>query len=163
VTSPSPRFTPHVQRHEDLETDSMFVSPDEVALLGPEDLGSENEAVDVVTTSLNDSSQPFPNAPAPSVPVITAPAPVWGGAWGARSFASAAQSATASYGGSAATRRSAAQPSHLREDDEWEIDHAWHELEEAQLKAGGRAAGGNKRNRQKKLVLLGSGAGGRGR
>lgn len=72
------------------------------------------------------------------------------GVWGARSFASAAQSP--------ASARSPAESRRAREEDEWEIDQAWHQLEEAQLSTGG---GRGKRGRQKKLVLLGSGAGGR--
>jgi hypothetical protein len=76
------------------------------------------------------------------------------GVWGARSFASAVQSATNSTSSAEGTpppiRRS-------REDADWEIDQAWYELEEAQSKGGGRS----KRRQQKKLVLLGSGGGGR--
>lgn len=93
------------------------------------------------------------------------------GAWGARSFSSAAQTSAAA--GSRSTINLGRSISHsqssaahnLREEDEWEIDQAWHELEEAQLKVvGGRngsngaGVGGGKRNRGKKLVLLGSGA-----
>lgn len=79
--------------------------------------------------------------------------PISSGVWGARSFASAAQSNGVSSAGGIGTpiRRP-------RDEDEWEIDQAWHELEEAQLKTG---SGRSKRGRQKKLVLLGSGAGGR--
>lgn len=74
------------------------------------------------------------------------------GVWGARSFASAVQSttnSTPSAGGTAPPIRRS------REDADWEIDQAWHELEEAQSKGGQRS----KRRQQKKLVLLGSGGG----
>ena len=75
------------------------------------------------------------------------------GVWGARSFASAVQSTAQS----ASSGRGAAFPNRRsRGDDDWEIDQAWHELEEAQSN-GGRS----KRSRQKKLVLLGSGGGSR--
>ncbi|KAJ7242586.1 hypothetical protein B0H12DRAFT_1326019 [Mycena haematopus] len=75
-----------------------------------------------------------------------------GGAWGARSFAAALHSAPTTSqgrGGQPAARRADAE-----EEDEWDMDAAWHELE---AKGGG---GGKKRN---KLVVLGSGAGGRRR
>ncbi|KAF7347360.1 RING finger domain protein [Mycena venus] len=84
-----------------------------------------------------------PAQPAP----LDAPA---GGAWGARSFAAALHSApTTSQGrsGQPAARRQEA------EEDEWDMDAAWHELET-------KSGGGKKRN---KLVVLGSGGGGRRR
>ncbi|KAG9222420.1 hypothetical protein CCMSSC00406_0002755 [Pleurotus cornucopiae] len=84
----------------------------------------------------------------------SAPPPA-SGAWGARSFASALHSAPgltprARQGPS---RREAAQQ------DEWDIDVAWHELERGNTGGGG----GGRKKRGTKLVVLGSGAGGRRR
>ncbi|KDQ18275.1 hypothetical protein BOTBODRAFT_171929 [Botryobasidium botryosum FD-172 SS1] len=81
------------------------------------------------------------------VPVT--PAPAVTGAWGSRSFATALHSAPPPSAG-ASQRRTAAE-------DDWEVDQAWQELEEAQASAGGR----RKKGRSKKLVLLGGGGGGR--
>ncbi|KAG1749759.1 uncharacterized protein EDB91DRAFT_1047083 [Suillus paluster] len=83
------------------------------------------------------------------------PAPQITGAWGSRSFASAAHSASgADVGRSNTNNRSASQEI----GDEWEIDAAWHELE--QRSAAGH---GNKNKRGNKLVVMGGGAGGRRR
>jgi len=74
-----------------------------------------------------------------------------GGAWGARSFAAALHSAPTTSqgrGGQPAARRQEPE-----EEDEWDMDAAWHELE-------AKSGGGKKRN---KLVVLGSGGGGRRR
>ncbi|KAF9229030.1 hypothetical protein BS17DRAFT_742607 [Gyrodon lividus] len=89
-----------------------------------------------------DSMPPALEAEEPSSP---APAPQLAtGAWGARSFASALHSAPS-------TPRS--QPGHRNATpeigDEWDLDAAWHELEQ-------RGGGGRKRG--KKLVVLGGGA-----
>lgn len=76
------------------------------------------------------------------------------GAWGTRSFASAANSGpTARTPGTQRNSREEANEA------DWEYDQAWHELEEAQLARG--ASSGGKRSRQKKLVLVG-GVGRRG-
>ncbi|KAJ7762393.1 hypothetical protein DFH07DRAFT_409769 [Mycena maculata] len=83
------------------------------------------------------------------------PAPEEAGAWGARSFAAALHSAPTTSqgrgGGQHASRRE--EP----EEDEWDMDAAWHELESRSSGGGG---GGKKRN---KLVVLGGGGGGRRR
>lgn len=70
------------------------------------------------------------------------------GAWGARSFASALHSSPSSNRSAAATQRTTRE-------DEWDIDVAWHELEQ-------RTGNGNggRRKRANKLVVLGSGGGG---
>lgn len=81
-------------------------------------------------------------SPSPSVEV----APV-AGAWGARSFASALHSS--SPAGSARPTASRVQNA----EDEWDIDVAWHELEQ-------RNGGGGRKKRANKLVVLGSGGGG---
>lgn len=84
----------------------------------------------------------------------SAPPPV-SGAWGARSFASALHSAPGSTprARQGPSRREAAQQ------DEWDIDVAWHELERGNTGGGG----GGRKKRGTKLVVLGSGAGGRRR
>ncbi|KAJ6601270.1 hypothetical protein DFH09DRAFT_1127322 [Mycena vulgaris] len=88
--------------------------------------------------------------------VAPQPAPEASGAWGARSFAAALHSAPTTSqgrgGGSQASRRE--EP----EEDEWDMDAAWHELES---RGGGGGGGGKKRNN--KLVVLGSGGGRRRR
>ncbi|KAJ7045028.1 hypothetical protein C8F04DRAFT_1067458 [Mycena alexandri] len=87
------------------------------------------------------------------VPAQEAPEGTPSGVWGARSFAAALHSApTTSQGRSnqAASRRE------QEEEDEWDVEAAWHELES---KSGG--GGGKKRNN--KLVVLGGGGGGRRR
>ncbi|KAF8602332.1 hypothetical protein BDV93DRAFT_538386 [Ceratobasidium sp. AG-I] len=70
-------------------------------------------------------------------------------AWGGRSFASALHSAPSA-------RR---QTPTARAEDTWEVDMAWHDLEEqhARSGAGGGIAGGKKG--RKKLVLMGGGPG----
>ncbi|KAF9556400.1 hypothetical protein CPC08DRAFT_711230 [Agrocybe pediades] len=85
-------------------------------------------------------------APSSSPPQNTPPS----GAWGARSFASALHS-SASSRPAGNSQRSRAQIA----EDEWDIDVAWHELE--QQRNGG---GGGRRKRANKLVVLGSGGGG---
>ncbi|KAH7338925.1 hypothetical protein B0J17DRAFT_628292 [Rhizoctonia solani] len=72
-------------------------------------------------------------------------------AWGPRSFASALHSAP-----SGAPRRQAPA---IREEDAWEVDMAWHDLEEqhARNATAGGGAGGKKG--RKKLVLMGGGPG----
>jgi hypothetical protein len=70
------------------------------------------------------------------------------GVWGTHSFASALHSSSAPKSVSPPQQRS----SNLTVEDEWDVDVAWHELE--QRNAGGR------RKRANKLVILGSGGGG---
>jgi hypothetical protein len=69
------------------------------------------------------------------------------GAWGARSFASAAHAAPSQ----ALNRMVSGQRPTVNEDDEYDMDAAWHELE--QRSSGGR------RKRSNKLVVLGGGGG----
>lgn len=71
------------------------------------------------------------------------------GAWGARSFASALHSSRTV----SAPRQRSPNPSNPTAADEWDIDVAWHELEQRN--------GGGRRKRANKLVILGSGGGGR--
>lgn len=63
------------------------------------------------------------------------------GAWGSRSFASALSSSQPSLNA----------PKEERVEDEWDLDLAWHDLEQR---------GGRKRGRNQKLVILGGGASG---
>ncbi|THH20512.1 hypothetical protein EW146_g862 [Bondarzewia mesenterica] len=74
------------------------------------------------------------------------------GAWGSRSFASALHSGP--------VRSAAGQRAVRREDeqDEWDLDFAWHELEQR----GGNGGGGNGeggRRKKNRLVVLGGGPG----
>ncbi|KDR85594.1 hypothetical protein GALMADRAFT_234551 [Galerina marginata CBS 339.88] len=71
------------------------------------------------------------------------------GAWGARSFASALHSSSPGRSAVSSQRSTTAQHA----EDEWDIDVAWHELEQ-------RNGGGGRRKRANKLVVLGSGGGG---
>ncbi|KAJ7110369.1 hypothetical protein C8R43DRAFT_1099731 [Mycena crocata] len=85
------------------------------------------------------------------------PAPEAAGAWGARSFASALHSApTTPQGRGGGSQHTSRREEH--EEDEWDMDAAWHELESRSAGGGG---GGKKRNN--KLVVLGGGGGGRRR
>lgn len=72
------------------------------------------------------------------------------GAWGARSFASALHAP--STGRPNPALRSARSAAEI--EDEWDLDVAWHELEQR------GAAGGNRKKRGTRLVVLGSGGGG---
>ncbi|CAA7268033.1 unnamed protein product [Cyclocybe aegerita] len=77
----------------------------------------------------------------PTTPVQTS------GAWGGRSFASAIHSNSPRPATGA--QRSRVQAT----EDEWDLDVAWHELEQ-------QNGGGGRRKRANKLVVLGSGGGG---
>ncbi|KAF8913246.1 hypothetical protein CPB84DRAFT_1760774 [Gymnopilus junonius] len=78
------------------------------------------------------------------------PQPTASGAWGARSFASALHSPSPGRPGLNSQRSARSQQ---QIEDEWDIDVAWHELEQ-------RNGGGGRRKRANKLVVLGSGGGG---
>ena len=101
-----------------------------------EDFSALGYAVSTVTPT------PQLRPPSPSVEI----APVTG-AWGARSFASALHSSSSA--GSIRPTASRVQNA----EDEWDIDVAWHELEQ-------RNGGGGRKKRANKLVVLGSGGGG---
>ena len=87
-----------------------------------------------------------------SPPAQPAPQPAVSGAWGARSFASALHTPSPGRPGANSQRSARTQQ---QVEDEWDIDIAWHELE--QQRNGG---GGGRRKRANKLVVLGSGGGG---
>lgn len=76
----------------------------------------------------------------------TLPDPQLAGAWGARSFASAVHATASSQGRTLSGSRTI-----LTADDDYDMDAAWHELE--QRNAGGR------RKRSNKLIVLGGGGG----
>ena len=161
-------------------THEPFYSPDEAHHLGSSisdtadypDLTSDYERENAVGSPRVPRETPIGSAgdthsPSRGTSAIAGSA----GVWGARSFVSVASSAGSGRSTVATTRRGnpvsqSSTSALLREEDEWEIDQAWHELEEAQFKTvGGRGgnnsgsgAGGGKRSRGKKLVLLGSGA-----
>ncbi|EJF67079.1 hypothetical protein DICSQDRAFT_142653 [Dichomitus squalens LYAD-421 SS1] len=76
------------------------------------------------------------------------------GAWGARSFASAA---TAAQGrAQQAPRPAAVRNNRGGAEDEWELDMAFHELEQRSAKGGGK-------KRNNRMVILGGGGGRRAR
>ncbi|THH11058.1 hypothetical protein EW145_g909 [Phellinidium pouzarii] len=83
----------------------------------------------------------------PAAPSVSSPAQ--SGAWGQRSFASAA------LGGRSLSARQGRPRQELADEDEWDVDVAWHELET-------QRSGGGRRKRANKLAVLG-GAGGRRR
>ncbi|KAI0782392.1 hypothetical protein BC629DRAFT_1289263 [Irpex lacteus] len=114
---------------------------------------------------------PAPRAPSPpGQERIVPPAPTTttltnqrsqqaSGAWGARSFASAAQPASSGNGdgsnGRTAPVHRPVRRTVVDEEDEWELDVAFHELERSNRSGGGR--GGKKKNNR--LVVLGGGGG----
>ncbi|KAF9532079.1 hypothetical protein CPB83DRAFT_786052 [Crepidotus variabilis] len=73
------------------------------------------------------------------------------GVWGSRSFASALHSNAPSRSGQPSQQRS-----RMTTEDDWDLDNAFHELEQ-------RTGGGGRRKRANKLVVLGSGGGARRR
>ncbi|CAE7230436.1 unnamed protein product [Rhizoctonia solani] len=79
------------------------------------------------------------------------PAPSQPPAWGARTFASALHSAP-----SGAPRRQAPA---IRDEDAWEVDMAWHDLEEQHARNATTGGGAGGKKGRKKLVLMGGGPG----
>lgn len=87
------------------------------------------------------------------------PQPNVQGAWGSRSFASAANSSQGRPLGQRSTRRAAAATAATeRESDEYDWDVAFHELEQR-----GARGGGSKKKNSRMVVLGGGGGGGRRR
>lgn len=105
----------------------------------------------VVPPDLDVPPEPLAAAPA-AEQEATLPQPT--GAWGARSFASAAHAAQGREPGQRAP--AAVRPTREREEDEWELDMAFHELEQRTTKGGGKKRGN-------RLVVLGGGGGRRAR
>jgi hypothetical protein len=89
-------------------------------------------------------SQPSPAAVAP----VT-------GSWGTRSFASALHSSPSTQGGISGQQQQQQHRAVRGQDfeDEWDVDVAWHELEQ-------RSGASGRKKRGNKLVVLGSGGGG---
>lgn len=92
---------------------------------------------------------PEPGQEPPPAPARTAEAT---GAWGARSFASAAQQRASSARPAPAQRTARRGNDGEREEDEWDLDVAFHELEQ-------RAGRGGGKRRNNRLVVLGGGGG----
>jgi len=78
------------------------------------------------------------------------------GAWGSRSFASAANAPPGRPSGQRPARRAAAAAVAEREGDEYDWDVAFHELEQRGAKGGGK-------RKNSRMVVLGGGGGGSGR
>ncbi|CAE6399351.1 unnamed protein product [Rhizoctonia solani] len=72
-------------------------------------------------------------------------------AWGPRSFASALHSAS-----TGTPRRQAPA---IRDEDAWEVDMAWHDLEEQHARNSTAGGGASGKKSKKKLVLMGGGPG----
>jgi len=100
---------------------------------------------DFSALGVDTAAQPQSPSTTSQVPPVSTQAA--SGAWGARSFASALHSTTAVRPGQGSQR------SRQAVEDEWDIDVAWHELEQ-------RNGGGGRKKRANKLVVLGSGGGG---
>lgn len=84
---------------------------------------------------------------------VAASLPQASGAWGQRSFASALHSASASSrsGHSTSGRQ-------LTQEEEWEADAMWHDLEQATLSST-MGGGGGRKKKGSRMVVLGSGPG----
>lgn len=105
---------------------------------------ADEHAIKEDFTALEDANL-LPQPSSPSTAAIPAsPTPV-SGAWGMRSFASALHSSAPAPASLSSSRST--------EEDEWDLDIAWHELEQ-------RNGGAGRRKRANKLVVLGSGGGG---
>ncbi|KAI0375437.1 hypothetical protein BV20DRAFT_960589 [Pilatotrama ljubarskyi] len=106
----------------------------------------------VIPPEIAREQSPSPPAAAEAAAEETS-APQATGAWGARSFASAAHAAQSREQG----QRVPAPPrARERVEDEWELDMAFHELEQRTAKGGGK-------KRNNRLVVLGGGGGRRAR
>ncbi|KAF8808007.1 hypothetical protein BYT27DRAFT_7139655 [Phlegmacium glaucopus] len=116
-----------------------FVIPDFIT----EDV-SVVEGIDVVR-SVESQSQSLQPSPAAIAPVT--------GAWGARSFASALHSSPPTQGRIGGQQQQHRAVRGQNFEDEWDMDVAWHELEQ-------RSGGSGRKKRGNKLVVLGSGGGG---
>ncbi|KAI0660504.1 hypothetical protein C8Q70DRAFT_55595 [Cubamyces menziesii] len=101
---------------------------------------------------LAQESSPPPSTDADQQQAASSP-PQPTGAWGARSFASAAHAAQGRPQGQAVAPRPRPRE---RVEDEWELDVAFHELEQRSAKSGGK-------KRSNRLVVLGGGGGRRAR
>ncbi|KAI0094249.1 hypothetical protein BDY19DRAFT_879789 [Irpex rosettiformis] len=113
-----------------------------------------------------DDSHEFPEpgqerVVAPPVPVNQRPQQS-SGVWGARSFASAAQHASSGTGRAVPAQQRSARQAVADEADEWELDAAFHELEQQRANrsgGGGGGGGGGGKKKKNRLVVLGGGGG----
>ena len=112
--------------------------PSSAPLLIKEDTFADGDAVRLVESQT--PQQPSPVAVAP----VT-------GSWGTRSFASALHSSPSTQGGINRGQHRAVRGQDI--EDEWDMDVAWHELEQ-------RSGTSGRKKRGNKLVVLGSGGGG---
>lgn len=120
-------------------TANRFVPSSAPPLLIKEDTFSDEDAVRLV-----ESQSPQQPSPAVVAPVT--------GSWGTRSFASALHSSPSTQGGiSNGQHHRTGRGQDL--EDEWDMDVAWHELEQ-------RSGASGRKKRGNKLVVLGSGGGG---
>ncbi len=124
---------------ERLEASSSGWTRSENAVIADEHSAKEDFTALEGANLLSPPSPPAASASPGRVPAVS-------GAWGMRSFATALHSSAPA---TAAMSRSP-KPS---EEDEWDLDIAWHELEQ-------RNGGTGRRKRANKLVVLGSGGGG---
>ena len=114
--------------------------PTSAPLLIKEDIVADEDAVRVV-----ESQSPHQPSPAAVAPVT--------GSWGTRSFASALHSSPSTQGGISSGQQHRAVRGQDLVEDEWDMDIAWHELEQ-------RSGASGRKKRGNKLVVLGSGGGG---
>jgi hypothetical protein len=104
----------------------------------------------------HDFPEPGQERVVPPPPAQQRPAQQAPGAWGARSFASAAQYASPGSGRVVAPAPRPARRTGGDDVDEWDLDVAFHELEQRNGRSGGGGGGKRKNNR---LVVLGGGGG----
>lgn len=121
-------------------------------------MAEEASALDSERPALHSDVQNTPVA----APTHTSTATV-GGAWGTRTFASAAARSPQSHSLNPRGQHHHQQyrdQQRVPDDvpDEWDVDAAWHELE-----AGRAASGGGRRKRANKMIVLGGGGMGAGR
>ena len=103
----------------------------------------EDNFADEDTVRSVESQSPQQATPAAVVPVT--------GSWGTRSFASALHSSPSTQGRINSGQHRAVRGQDF--EDEWDMDVAWHELEQ-------RSGASGRKKRANKLVVLGSGGGG---
>ncbi|KAI0688145.1 hypothetical protein BC835DRAFT_1374119 [Cytidiella melzeri] len=108
---------------------------------------------------LSDFPEPGRERVLPPPPAAMAQQSQATGAWGARSFASAAQHSSSGNGRGAVpapVHRPARRPTSVgNDDDEWDLDVAFHELEQR----SNRSSGGGGKRKNNRLVVLGGGGG----
>ena len=109
--------------------------------------------LDIASGDLDPSASAAIDAPGSEPEQEAASPPQPAGAWGARSFASAA---TAAQGRQQTQRPAPVRNNRAPAEDDWELDMAFHELEQRSSKGGGK-------KRNNRMVILGGGGGRRAR